>query len=151
MSDFEQLPVASTTEPSVTERQWAAGAHVAALLAAFLTSWLVGVAGAVAALAVWVLVRDRYPFAAGHAREAVNFNLTMLIYAVVAFLLGLLLVGATVLTLGIGALVTLPAGVLLLLAVAAIALLWLVCGIIAAMKAYDGQTYRYPLTIRLFK
>ena len=148
MTDVEHLPV---SQPSATERQWATAAHVAALLAAFLTSWMVGIAGAVAALVVWMLVRDRYPFAAAHAREAVNFNLTMLIYAAVAFLIGLLLIGATVLTLGIGALVTLPAGFVLLLAIAAIALMWLVCGIIAAMKAYDGQDYRYPLTIRLFR
>ena len=30
-------------------------------------------------------------------------------------------------------------------------LAWLIFTIIAAIKAYDGQMYRYPLTIRLFK
>lgn len=139
-----------TLSPSLTHRQWAAAAHGAALLAALLTSWIAGVAGAVAALAVWMLVRDRYAFAAEHAREAVNFNVSMLIYACAAWTIGFLLVGATVLTLGIGLLVTAPAGVLLLLAVGAIAVVWLVCSFIAAFKAFDGQQYRYPLTIRLF-
>ena len=107
-----------TLSPSLTDRQWAAAAHAAALLAALLTSWIAGVAGAVAALAIWMLVRDKSAFAAEHAREAVNFNVSMLIYACAAWIIGFLLVGATLLTLGIGLLVTAPAGVLLLLLVA---------------------------------
>ena len=137
--------------PSLSDRQWAAGVHVAALLAALLTSWIAGVAGAIAALAVWMLVRDRYAFAAGHAKEALNFNLSMLIYTGVALAIAVLLVGATLLTLGIGLLVTAPAGLLLLAVYAAIAVTWLVCSLIAAFKAYDGQPYHYPITIRLFK
>lgn len=142
---------AQILSPSLTDRQWAAAAHGAALLAALLTSWAAGVAGAVAAFAVWMLVRDRSVFASEHAKEAVNFNVSMLIYACVAWIVGFLLVGATLLTLGIGLLVTAPAGLLLLLAVGAIAVVWLVCSFIAVFKAFDGQPYRYPVTIRLFK
>ena len=97
-----------------------------------------------------MLVRDRSSFSAEHAKEAVNFNLSMFIYAAIAVVITIVLVGATVLTLGIGLLVTAPAGLLLLLAYAAIAVTWLVCSLIAASKAYDGQPYRYPITIRLF-
>ena len=139
-----------TLSPSQSERLWAMGAHIAALLAALMTSWIAGMAGALAAMGVWMLVRDKSAFAAEHAKEAVNFNLSMLIYTVVAVAITLLLVGATLLTLGIGLLVTAPAGVVLLLIYAAIAVTWLVCSLVAAYKAYDGQTYRYPLTIRLF-
>ena len=140
-----------THSPSLSDRQWAAGAHVAALLAAMLTSLWAGVAGAIAALVVWMLVRDKSAFATEHAKEAVNFNLSMLIYTLVAVVITVLLVGATILTLGIGLLVTAPAGVALLLAYAAIAVTWFVCSLVAAFKAYDGQPYRYPVTIRLFK
>ena len=139
-----------TLSPSQSDRLWAAGAHVGALLAALATSWIAGIAGALAALAVWMLVRDRSSFSAEHAKEAVNFNLSMFIYAAIAVVITIVLVGATVLTLGIGLLVTAPAGLLLLLAYAAIAVTWLVCSLIAAFKAYDGQPYRYPITIRLF-
>lgn len=126
-----------TLSPSLSDRQWAAGAHAAALLAALLTSWVAGVAGAIAALAVWMLVRDKSTFAAEHAREAVNFNLSMFIYAALSLLL-------VVFTLGIGLVVALPMWVVL-------ALVWIVCTLVATFKAYDGQQYRYPLTIRLFK
>jgi uncharacterized Tic20 family protein len=30
-----------------------------------------------------------------------------------------------------------------------ISLMWLVCSVVAAMKAWSGEPYRYPLTIRL--
>ena len=126
-----------TQSPSLSDRQWAAGAHVAALLAAMLTSLWAGVAGAIAALVVWMLVRDKSAFASEHAKEAVNFNLSMFIYAAIAVLL-------VIFTLGLGLIVALPMWVVL-------ALVWIVCTLIAAFKAYDGQMYRYPLTIRLFK
>lgn len=141
----------STIDPITTseERGWAAAAHVVAVVLALLTSWLVGVAGVIGAGAIWLLKRRDSAFVAEHAREALNFNLSMLIYAAVACAIGVVLVGATVLTLGIGAILTLPAGLALLLAVAAIAVLWLVCSIVAAVKAWNGERYRYPLALRL--
>ena len=126
-----------TLSPSLTDRQWAAAAHGAALLAALLTSWVAGVAGAVAAMAVWMLVRDKSAFAAEHAREALNFNLSMFLYSA-------LLTVLVIFTLGIGLIVALPMWLVLALA-------WIVCTLLAAFKAYDGQPYRYPITIRLFK
>ena len=98
---------------------------------------------------VYLLKRDESPFIAEHAREAVNFNLSMLLYACIAVAAGIALVGATVLTLGFGLILTAPAGILLLVAIAAIALLWLVCSILATIKAWNGEAYRYPLTLRL--
>jgi len=125
-----------TLSPSLTDRQWAAAAHCAALLAAWATSWIAGVAGALAALAIWMLVRDKSAFASEHAKEAVNFNLSMFIYAA-------LLTVLVIFTVGIGLIVALPMWGIL-------ALVWIACTLIASFKAYDGQVYRYPLTLRLF-
>ena len=137
MEDTVQNSPAQASTPSQTDRQWAAGAHAGALLLALLTSWAAGIAGAVAAFVVWMVVRDKYGFAAEHAREALNFNVSMFIYAAISFLV-------LVFTLGIGIIVLLPLWIVL-------GLMWLVCSLIATFKAYDGQTYRYPATIRLFK
>jgi uncharacterized Tic20 family protein len=137
--------------PSDNERLWAAGAHLLALVLALLTSWIVGVAGVVGALIIYLVKRDDSPFATEHAREAINFNLSMFLYACGAMLLGGALIGATVLTLGLGIILTAPAGLVLLLAVAGICVLWLVCSVIATVKAFNGETYRYPLTIRLLR
>ena len=135
--------------PVAAERHWAAAAHLSALALALLTSWIAGVAGALGAGAVYMLKRDESAFVSEHAREALNFNLSMLIYAAVAFAAAIVLVGATVVTLGLGLVLTLPAGIALALVVAAIAVLWLVCSVIATVKAWNGEPYRYPFTLRL--
>lgn len=137
MTFEDNLPPPAPSAVSQDDRLWALGAHVGALVAALLTSWFAGVAGAAAALVVWFLVRDRSAFAAEHAKEAFNFNLSMFLYAIASILL-------VVFTLGIGILVALPLWIVLALA-------WLIFTIIAAIKAWDGQPYRYPLTIRLLK
>lgn len=144
----ETRDVIGTTTPS--ERQWAACAHLAALVLALCTSWMAGIAGVLGAGAVYMLKRDDSAFVAAHAREALNFNLSMFIYAAVACAIAVVLVGATLLTLGIGAIVTLPAGLLLLAVLVVIALMWLVCSVIAVLRAWNGEAYRYPLTLRLF-
>ncbi len=138
-----------TLSPSQNDRHWAALAHFLALGLALMTAWIAGVAGIVGAGSVYLLKRDESPFIAEHAREAINFNLSMLLYSVAAIVLAIVLVGATVLTLGIGIIVTAPAGLLLALVAAAIAVTWLVCSVIAGIKAWNGEHYRYPLTMRL--
>jgi uncharacterized Tic20 family protein len=90
----------------------------------------------VGALVVWLLVRDRSSFAATHAKEALNFNVTMFLYAAASIVL-------VVFTLGLGLLIAVPLWI-------GLAIAWVVFTIVAAVKAYDGEVYRYPLTIRLF-
>jgi len=146
---MEAMTQIQAVSPSASDRQWAASAHLLALLLAMMTAWMAGVAGIVGAGIVYLIKRDDSPFATEHAREAINFNLSMLLYSVAAVALGILLAGATVLTLGIGLIVTAPAGVLLLATAGVIAVMWLVCSVVAAVKAWNGEHYRYPLTLRL--
>ena len=142
----EHPVVGSTTD---SERQWAAMAHIAALVLALLTTWFAGFAGMLGAGAIYLMKRDASPFVAEHAREAFNFNVSKFIYALVAIAVGVALGVFTVITLGVGLLLTAPAALVLLLACGAVALLWLVCSIIAAVKAWNGESFRYPLTLRL--
>ena len=134
---------------SGSDRQWAAMAHVAALVLALLTSWAAGVAGMLGAGVVYLLKRDSSAFVADHAREAFNFNLSMFVYALVAIAIGVALGVFSVVTLGIGLLLTVPAAIVVVLAVGVLAVVWLVCSVLAAIKAWNGETYRYPLTLRL--
>lgn len=137
--------------PSASDRQWAASAHLSALALAMMTTWFAGVAGVLGAGAIYLLKRNDSAFVTAHAREAINFNLSMLIYACAAVVAAIVLVGATVLTLGLGIILTVPAGLALLLAAGAIAVVWLVCSIVATIKAWNGELYRYPFTLRLFR
>ncbi|MDQ3040020.1 MAG: DUF4870 domain-containing protein, partial [Pseudomonadota bacterium] len=116
-----------SASPSVSDRQWAASAHFLALLLALITAWMVGIAGIAGAGIIYLLKRDDSPFAAEHAREALNFNLSMLLYSLAAIGVAVLLAGVTLLTLGIGLIVTAPAGLLLILMAGGIAVMWLVC------------------------
>ena len=81
--------------------------------------------------------KDTMPFVNDQAKEALNFAITVSAVCLVLVLL-------TVLTLGVGMLLTLP-----LLAVIGITATVLV--IIAAIKANQGVAYRYPFSLRLVK
>jgi uncharacterized protein len=82
-------------------------------------------------LVVWPAKRDDSLELDAHGKEAVNFQLSMLIYNLVAAVFCLVLVGFVFL-----------------------AILWIlntVFVIIAAIQASDGKFYRYPMTIRFIQ
>ena len=80
------------------------------------------------ALIVWLVKKDS-PFVAAHAKEALNFQITLILGFVLAFILMLVLIGFFMFwVLGI---------------------VNLVLCIIAALKASSGEHFRYPLTLRL--
>ncbi|KAF1690381.1 DUF4870 domain-containing protein [Pseudoxanthomonas koreensis] len=137
MSEFETYtappPPPEGGAPSAEERQWGLFGHLSSLAGLFTG----GIGNIVGPLVIWLIKKDTMPFAADQAKEALNFNITLLIVGVILVLL-------TIFTLGIGALITAPLGVLLAIA-------WLVLTIIGAMKANDGVAYRYPFTLRLVK
>lgn len=82
-------------------------------------------------LVVWQIKKDTLPFAADQGKEALNFNITVLIAVAIAFVLTFVLIG------------------LLLLPLIGIA--WLVLTILAGIKANEGVAYRYPFALRLIK
>lgn len=127
-------PVSPLGSPSQEERQWALFAHLSALLGALITG---GIGLFVGPLVIWLIKKDTMPFVDDQGKEALNFNITMAI-------LGVALIVLTVITLGIGVLLTIPVGL-------AASIAWLVFTIIAAIKASEGVSYRYPLTLRLIK
>lgn len=144
-TDFAQ------SHPASDSRQWAAAMHIGALVLALMTSWMSGIAGALVAGVVYFARRDEDAFVAAHARDALNFHLSMCLYACAIFVAGIALLGATVLTLGIGAIVTLPAGLVLVVAACGLAVLWLVSSIMAAVRAWNGEHYAHPVTLQLVR
>lgn len=138
-SDLPPPPPVSPTgsptgSPSQEERQWALFAHLSALLGALITG---GIGLFVGPLVIWLIKKETMPFVDDQGKEALNFNITMAI-------VGVALVVLTVITFGIGMLLTIPVGL-------AATVAWLVFTIIAAIKASEGVSYRYPLTLRLIK
>lgn len=77
---------------------------------------------------MWLIKKDEMPFAADQAKEALNFQLSMTIYFLVAFLTVFILIGFVL--------------------VPAVVLFDFILIIITTTRANDGILFRYPLTIR---
>jgi uncharacterized Tic20 family protein len=120
-------PAASGAAPTENERTWGMLAHLSALAGLVLP--MIGIV--LGPLAVWLARRDQSAFVTAHAKEALNFNITVLLAAVACMLLMLVFIG--------------------FLLGAALFIAWLVMTLIAAIKASEGAIYHYPFALRLVK
>jgi len=120
-----------TGEVPYDARRWAMLCHLAGV--AGLSPLLPVVGMVVGPLVVWQLKRDEFDFVDEQGRRAVNFQISMLLYAFAALFL------------------CLPVSFLIPLVIYAVVVVDLVFLIIAAVKANHGEHYRCPLTIRFFK
>jgi uncharacterized Tic20 family protein len=102
------------------EKGWSLAAHLLVLVAGFL-----------APLIIWLVFKGRGPFLEHHAKESLNFQITVTIAGLISGLAIFLLVGIVMLLALIPWMIIMP--------------------IIAAVKANNGEWYRYPLTLRLVK
>jgi uncharacterized Tic20 family protein len=121
-------PLPPANIPAIANvRTWSAFIHASALLGVFMHF----PGHLIPPLILWLIKRDESPELDAHGKEAVNFQLSMLIYNAVAAVFCLVLVGFVFL-----------------------AILWVlntIFVIIAAIQASDGKFYRYPMTIRFIQ
>ena len=106
------------TTPSNDDRNIATVTHLGGTVFSFIP-----------ALIVWVLKKDDSEYISNQAKEALNFQITVLIAQFIAGVLALILIGFVFM-----------------------GIIWLaniVLCIIAAISTSKGKTYRYPLTLRL--
>jgi uncharacterized protein len=124
MSDPNSRP-ASGAAPTESERTWGMLAHLSALVGLVIP--LLG--NVLGPLVVSIVRSDQSAFVAAHAKEALNFNISVTLAAVLCALLMLVFVG--------------------FLLGSALFIAWLVMTLIAAIKASEGVAYRYPFSLRL--
>ncbi|MBN7838418.1 MULTISPECIES: DUF4870 domain-containing protein [Stenotrophomonas] len=123
MSEFDNVPPPpATTDAPADQRTMALAAH---LLGIF--TWFIG------ALIIWLINKDdaSKTFVTDQAKEALNFQITVTIAMVISIILMVVIIG----------------GILAPI----VGLVNLVFCIIAAVKANNGEAYRYPFTLRLIK
>jgi uncharacterized Tic20 family protein len=126
MNKKVENPNTDTTGPSESlkflteDRTLAILAHILGLFTGF-----------IGALVIWLIKKDQSEFVAKHALEALNFQISMLIYFTVAGFLMVILIGFLLIP-------------LLMLAV-------LIFSIQGAVSASNGKEYVYPFTIRIIK
>lgn len=111
------------------EKTWATLVHLAPFVAAIIGIPFLG------PLIVFLLFKDRGPFVRFHAAQALNFQ----IITTIAFW-ALALFSLPVVTL----IITIPLFIV-------VGIAWVVLSIVAAIKANNGEWYRYPLTPELVK
>lgn len=111
----------------VQQRNWATFTHLSALtgLATGGFGFLLG------PLVMWLLKKNEMPIVDAAGKEAINFQLTLLIGVLISSLLVLILIGIPMLL--------------------AIGVYDVVMVIIAAVQTSNGGVYRYPLTIRFIQ
>src|SRR5881392_1867757 len=117
-------PVPASSSTSSEIRNWCVLCHASALLGLFFHFFghLLG------PLIVWLIKRDASPEIDANGKESLNFQISMLIYDVIAGILCFVLIGIPILI--------------------ALWVLNTVLVIIASVKTSEGKFYRYPLTIR---
>jgi len=117
----KETPETPEIEPDVEitsdEKNMALLAHILGIVLSFLGP-----------LIIWLIKKDESKFIDHHGKEALNFQLTMLIAYIVGGILTMVVIGACIML--------------------AVWVLIIVYSIIAAMAANKGEWYKYPLTIR---
>ncbi|QEC68057.1 DUF4870 domain-containing protein [Panacibacter ginsenosidivorans] len=106
--------------PTSDEKTLGLLAHVLTFVASFL-----------APLIIYLIKKDQSEFVADHAKESLNFQITLFLAVMVCIPLSIILIGIPVLIL--------------------IGVLSLVWRIVATIKASEGKIYRYPYCLRLIK
>jgi hypothetical protein len=108
-------------EASSNSRNLATLSHLSAFVA------FLGIPSLVGPLVVWLLNRDD-PYVEAQAKDALNFNISFLLYGLIAAISIILLIG--------------------IIALPAVVVTWFVLVIVASVKAANGENYRYPFTIQ---
>jgi uncharacterized Tic20 family protein len=109
------------------ERIWATLCHLSALVGFVLPIF----GNIIGPLVFWILKKDQMPLVDINGKEALNFQISMSIYAMFAATLVIVLIGIPL---------------LFMIAFADIVLI-----IMASVKTSEGTSFHYPLTIRLIK
>lgn len=123
----DEAPVITETKAiSQDERTWATIAHLSALVGILFPLLTI-----IAPLIVWLIKRPAMPFVDDQGKEAINFQLTMLIGFAICIPLMFILIGF---------MLAFVLGVVDLILI-----------IIAAVSANKGEYYRYPFNWRLIK
>lgn len=97
-------------------------------MAIYVTSFFTTLIGP---LLIWLLKKEESPFIDFHGKEYLNFIISYTVYSIVASILMIVLVGFILLPI--------------------IGLMAFVFTIIAAVKAYNGEIYHFPLVFRIIK
>ncbi|MGH8914454.1 MAG: DUF4870 domain-containing protein [Acidimicrobiia bacterium] len=126
-------PPAEPPQVSKDQQTWRVMAHASAFVQ------VVGIPSLVGPLVVWLMKRDD-PVVEPHARRALNFQISLIIYTFVGIVTALMLAFT-----GVGIILS----VVIVLFLIALIVLELIFALMAAIAASKGELYDYPLSLNL--
>jgi uncharacterized protein len=115
--------------PDIYVRRWASACHLSAVVLFFLP-----IAPIVLPAVIWFLKRDEHFYIDEQGRESVNFQISMTLYAGIVGVLLLVLKWVFL-------------GYLFLWVPVLIHIAQIMLALVGALRAYDGEKFRYPFTI----
>lgn len=129
-------------------RTWSMLCHISALAGLFF-----GLGNILGPLIVWQIKKNELPEIEPYGKEALNFQLTILIINLIAFAI---LAGVIGTAFGFGHFIRSPFSVLggglgIGMILVAINVAALILAVVAGLKANNGEFYRYPFAIRFIK
>lgn len=129
-------------------RTWSMLCHISALAGLFF-----GLGNVIGPLIVWQIKKNELPEIEPHGKEALNFQLTILIINIVA---GIIFLGYLGAAMGIGRMWRSPfsllsGGIGIGSIIVIINLVAFILAVIAGIKANNGEPYKYPFAIRFIK
>lgn len=113
-------------ESSFSVKQWNLIAHLSGF-----AGFIFPLGNIIAPLLIWLLKKEQSQLLEEHAREALNFQISVTIYAIIASILFVVIIGMVLLPILI--------------------IIQIILMIKAALTADKGDIYRYPFTIRFIK
>lgn len=130
-SEIQPAPPSPIT---ISERQWAIGLHLSALLG-FSAPLIFNIAGP---LVIWFIKKPDSAYLDAVGKRVLNFQISYSLYAFIATSVGA----------GLGW--TIIFGFIGVVLGSVIAIMWLVCTILGAIKESNGEAYVPPLVIKFF-
>ncbi|MCB0805822.1 MAG: DUF4870 domain-containing protein [Bacteroidales bacterium] len=112
-----------STSQTPDERTWAMFCHLSAL-----AGYMIPFGSVIGPLIIWSIKKNEYPSLDQHGKEALNFQITILILKIISIILWIVFIGFML----FGALVIFN----------------IIMIIIASIKANNGERFSYPLSIR---
>jgi len=124
--DVDNQELYDSAQVTNDDKLWGMLSHLGAFVGFFIPLGHI-----LAPLIIYLVKKDSSPYVSNHAKESLNFQISITIYGIVAAILAFIIIG-----------------IVLALALVIFEIIYI---IIAGMRANKGEMYKYPLTLRFIK
>jgi len=122
----EEASTQSESSLTQDEKLWAMLCHLTAF-----AGYIIPFGNIIGPLVMWLIKKEESEYVNKHGKSSLNFEISFTIYALIAVLLVFVAIGIPILII--------------------LGIFQVIVVIIASIRAFDGQYYKYPLTMEFVK